>query len=219
MDYTHNLIITPLPAWVEISGVLYQPEALTADQLSEQGWLSLIYDPEGEPLGYAAPVAETRAGVLVAVAYALGTVAERLAAKARALQKEKNQETKDLVQRAQTTINELLGLSDTSDDLLGNAVRSMVRAIVNKLATDAGLSANVTNAEAKAAAIAADPIWDRLDQTGRAQKAMKQEIAALTDAVIAGTATLEDLVRYSVTVAALIRLVPELGLWLNEADM
>jgi hypothetical protein len=77
MNYTYDLIPTPLPTWIELNGVLYQPQALTDAQLASLGWLPLIYDPEGAPLGYADPVEETRDGRQVAVAYALGTPEER----------------------------------------------------------------------------------------------------------------------------------------------
>jgi hypothetical protein len=79
MMYAFNLVPASLPSWLELDGVLYEPPALTPEQLAAQGWLPLIYEPEDAPLGYADPVAETREGQQVAVAYALGTPEERAA--------------------------------------------------------------------------------------------------------------------------------------------
>jgi hypothetical protein len=77
MHYTHNLIPSALPAWLDFDGRTWDTHYLSDDQLADQDWLPLIYDPEGAPLGYADPVAETRDGRQVAVAYALGTEDER----------------------------------------------------------------------------------------------------------------------------------------------
>jgi len=80
MTYTYNLIPANLPAWLDFDGLSWDTHYLSDEQLAAQGWLPLIYDPEGAPLGYADPVAETRDGRQVAVAYALGTEQERTAA-------------------------------------------------------------------------------------------------------------------------------------------
>jgi hypothetical protein len=77
MNYTRNLIPAPLPAWLDFDGRSWDTHYLSDGQLAAQGWLPLIYDPEGAPLGYADPVAETRDGRQVTVAYALGTEEER----------------------------------------------------------------------------------------------------------------------------------------------
>jgi hypothetical protein len=77
MNYAHNLISASLPAWLDFDGLTWDTHYLSDEQLATQGWLPLIYDPEGALLGYAAPVAETRDGRQVAVAYALGTPEER----------------------------------------------------------------------------------------------------------------------------------------------
>ena len=77
MDYAHNLIPSQLPPWLDFDGRSWDTHYLSEEQLAAQGWLPLIYDPEGAPLGYADPVAETRDGQQVAVAYALGTEEER----------------------------------------------------------------------------------------------------------------------------------------------
>jgi hypothetical protein len=75
--YTHNLIPSNLPSWLIVAGVLCDTRSLSQRDLADQGWLPLIYDPDGAPLGYADPVEETRDGRQVAVAYALGTEQER----------------------------------------------------------------------------------------------------------------------------------------------
>ena len=77
MNYALNLIPSPLPAWLDFDGLSWDTHYLSDEQLAAQNWLPLIYDPEGAPLGYADPVAETRDGRQVAVAYALGTEEER----------------------------------------------------------------------------------------------------------------------------------------------
>jgi hypothetical protein len=56
------------------------------EALRDEGQVELIHDPADPaqaPLGYAAPVVETRAGREVAVAYALGTPEERAAERLR----------------------------------------------------------------------------------------------------------------------------------------
>ena len=80
MHYTLDLIPSPLPAWLDFDGRSWDTHYLSDEQLAAQGWLPLIYDPENAPLGYADPVAETRDGRHVAVAYALGTEEERATA-------------------------------------------------------------------------------------------------------------------------------------------
>jgi hypothetical protein len=85
MSYTYNLIPAPLPAWLDFDGRTWDTHYLSDEQLAAQGWLPLIYDPEGAPLGHADPVAETRDGRQVAVAYACGTEQERTAATLAAL--------------------------------------------------------------------------------------------------------------------------------------
>jgi hypothetical protein len=80
MNYAHNLTPASLPAWLDFDGRTWDTHYLSDDQLASQGWLPLIYDPENAPLGYADPIAETRDGRQVAVAYALGTEQERTAA-------------------------------------------------------------------------------------------------------------------------------------------
>jgi hypothetical protein len=64
--------------------ILCSPDEAAAagwwDSLADFGIYALMHDPEGAPLGYADPVAETREGRQIAVAYALGTQIERDAA-------------------------------------------------------------------------------------------------------------------------------------------
>ena len=80
MNYAHDLTPAPLPVWLDFDGRTWDTHYLSDEQLAAQGWLPLIYDPESSPLGYADPVAETRDGRQVAVAYALGTEEERATA-------------------------------------------------------------------------------------------------------------------------------------------
>ncbi len=80
MSYAYDLVPAPLPAWLDFEGRTWDARYLSDEQLAAQGWLPLIYDPENAPLGYADPVAETRDGRQVAVAYALGTEQKRAAA-------------------------------------------------------------------------------------------------------------------------------------------
>jgi hypothetical protein len=82
MNYAYHLVPTPLPAWIEYDGMQWDTQYQTQAQLAAQGWLQLYYEPPGELLGYADPVEEAREGQPVAVAYAMGTEAQRDKAKA-----------------------------------------------------------------------------------------------------------------------------------------
>jgi hypothetical protein len=79
MSYVYNLAPADTPEWVHSGPNIVPFTSLSVAQLASIGWLPLIYDPPDSSLGYANPVAETRAGQRVAVAYALGTAEERAA--------------------------------------------------------------------------------------------------------------------------------------------
>jgi hypothetical protein len=136
MNYTYNLVPTPLPAWLEFDGQLWDTQYLTQDQLAAQGWLPLIYDPEGAPLGYADPVEENRDGYQVAVAYALGTEQERTDAALAAIRTQAH-----YLRRARRTEAELAGfnfsghpLDSDRDSILriANAAASAISSILTQ---------------------------------------------------------------------------------------
>jgi hypothetical protein len=81
MKYAYQLQPADLPAWLDFDGMTWATAYLTPEQLASQGWLPLVYDPEGALLGYATDpcVEETRNGQQVAVAYALATSEEEAA--------------------------------------------------------------------------------------------------------------------------------------------
>lgn len=136
MNYTHNLIPATLPAWLDFDGNTWDTQYLTQDQLAEQGWLPLIYDPEGALLGYAAPVGETRDEHQVAVAYALATPEQEAAQKLATLKTQAHD-----LRRARRTEAELAGfpyndhpLDSDRDSILriANAAASAISSILTQ---------------------------------------------------------------------------------------
>ena len=89
MQYTHNLVPAAPPEWVNTKECLIPFTSFSLADLANLGWLPLIRDTEDAPLGYAAPVLEHRASVVIddttytdidiAVQYAIGTAEERIA--------------------------------------------------------------------------------------------------------------------------------------------